>query len=117
MAVERGNDGNFGVGNAHRVGEGVGESAEAGAEDERDLRAQRSALQDELRGGVGECELVGHDCELCLQVAVGQVAAVAVAVQPIIQKCLVEIRCDDLFAEFVSFGADERQAQAGRARR
>ena len=37
----------------------------------------------------------------------------AVAVQPIIQKCLVEIRGDDLLAEFVAFGADEGQAQSG----
>jgi hypothetical protein len=46
------------------------------------------------------------------QIAVGQVAAVAVAVQPIIQKCLVEIGGDDFFAEFLGFGADERKTQA-----
>jgi len=40
-------------------------------------------------------------------------APVPVAVQPIIQKCLVEIGGDDLLAEFVGVGADERQAQAG----
>src|ERR1700693_4722756 len=40
-------------------------------------------------------------------------AAVAVAVQPIIQKCLIEIRGDDLFTEFVGFGTDERNAQTG----
>jgi len=40
-------------------------------------------------------------------------AAVAVAVQPIIQKCLIEIRRDDLFTEFVGFGTDERDAQTG----
>src|SRR5437588_2121194 len=48
-----------------------------------------------------------------LQVVVGQMAAMTVAVEPIIQKGLVEIRGDDLLAEFVSFGADERQAQTG----
>ena len=48
-----------------------------------------------------------------LEVAVEQMAAVAVAFQPIIQKCLIKIGRDDLFAEFVRFGADER-AGAGR---
>jgi hypothetical protein len=47
-----------------------------------------------------------------LQIAVGQVAAVAVAIQPIIQKCLVEVRRDDFFSEFVRLGADERDVQA-----
>src|SRR5579862_8013829 len=49
-----------------------------------------------------------------LEVAVDQMAAVAVAFQPIIQKCLVEIRRNDLFAKFVSLGADEREAQPGK---
>ena len=39
-------------------------------------------------------------------------AAVAVAVQPIIQKCLVEVGRDDFLAEFVRVGADEREAKA-----
>src|SRR5579871_6624897 len=50
------------------------------------------------------------------QIAIGQLAAVAVAVQPIIQKCLVEKRRDDLFAEFMSVGAEEWQAQPGEYR-
>ena len=55
--------GDLGVGDAGGVGERVGEAAEAGAEDEGDLRAQGGAGEDELRGGVGECELVGHEFE------------------------------------------------------
>ena len=37
----------------------------------------------------------------------------AVAVQPIIQKCLIEVRGDDLLAKLVRLGADEGQAQSG----
>ena len=37
--------GDFGVGDAGRVGERIGECAEAGAEDEPDLRAERGALR------------------------------------------------------------------------
>ena len=52
-----------------------------------------------------------------LQITVGKLAAVAVFVQPIIQKCLIEVGGYDLFSEFVRVGADEREAQAGEARR
>ena len=45
------------------------------------------------------------------EVAIDEMATVAVAFQPIIQKCLIEVGRDDLFAKFVSLGADEGQAQ------
>ena len=48
-----------------------------------------------------------------LEVAVDEMAAVAVAFQPIIQKCLIKVGRDDLFAEFMCLRADERQAQSG----
>ena len=51
---------NLGVGDAGGAGEGVGECAQAGAEDEPDLRAECGALQNQLRGGVGEGEGVCH---------------------------------------------------------
>src|SRR5579864_8434819 len=47
-----------------------------------------------------------------LQIAVRQEPAVAVALQPVIEKCLVEIRGDDLFSEFVGFGTNEGDAQS-----
>jgi len=46
-----------------------------------------------------------------LQVSVGQIPPVAVALEPIIQKRLIQIRRDDFFAKLVGFGADERQPQ------
>ena len=52
--------GDFGVGNAGGVGEGIGERAQAGAEDQADAWAQRGFRLDELRGGFGERELIGH---------------------------------------------------------
>ena len=55
-----GKGGNVRVGKASRGGERIGEGAQAGAEDESDLWAQGRARQDELGGGVSECELVGH---------------------------------------------------------
>src|SRR5579872_3934448 len=48
-----------------------------------------------------------------LEVAVGQVASVAVAVQPVVKEGLVEVRGDDFFSQLVRVGADERQAKPG----
>ncbi len=48
--------GNFFVGDARGFGQFVGEGAEAGAEDERDFRAQLGFREDEFRGAVGARE-------------------------------------------------------------
>src|SRR5215467_12444667 len=77
------------VRNRRGIGDGVGEGAEAGAENEADLGSNCGALQDELCGGISLSEEVRHLFPtIRLQVAVAQMAAVTVAVQPIIQKCL-----------------------------
>src|SRR5579862_4198418 len=47
-----------------------------------------------------------------LQVAIGEMAAMAVAFEPIMQKRLIEVRRDNLLAEFVRLSADEGNAQA-----
>ncbi len=60
MAVEQGNLGISGIWDADSVGEGIGESAKAGAEDEAYLGAQCRAREDKLRGGIGENELIRH---------------------------------------------------------
>lgn len=50
----------FGVWDFCCVGEGIGEAAETGAEDEADAGAQGGSLQDGLSGGFGERELIVH---------------------------------------------------------
>jgi hypothetical protein len=55
-----GEGGNFVEGDFCRVGQGVGEGAEAGTEDEADFRAEWGALEDGVGGGFGESELVSH---------------------------------------------------------
>ena len=55
-----GEAGNFGIRNLYRLGQFVGEAAEAGTEHERDPRVQGSLPQDESCRGFGVGELVAH---------------------------------------------------------
>src|SRR5208283_2965657 len=50
----------IGVGDSGRIGQGIGEAAEAGAEDETDLRTYVSPMENGLRSGFGEGEMISH---------------------------------------------------------
>jgi len=45
---------------------------------------------------------------LVLQVLVGQISAMAVRLEPVVEMNLVQVRSDGLFSQFMRFGADER---------
>src|SRR5215469_14618113 len=52
--------GDIGERDTGSVSQGIGEGAEAGAENESDLGAEGRALQNQLGGGIGVRECVGH---------------------------------------------------------
>jgi hypothetical protein len=74
-------------------------------------RAQK--LGTALRNAEARVIIVKCSFRLSLEIVIDQKTTVVVGLEPMVQVNLIEVRSDDLFSQFVSLAAQERNPQPG----